>query len=149
MHQPYVPPPLPNRRRGGIGLAIVAGFVGLAAGCAGGVAIGAAGTATPEPMPATTTAEVPVIAGGSGSPSAKPSKTVQIINPGTHRVPEDVKPGTYRTQEEGCYWARRRSLDGGSVESIIENGNTVGSTIVKIAKTDKAFESTCTWSQLT
>ena len=69
---------------------------------------------------------------------------------GTHRVGEDIQPGTYRTREgsSGCYYARLSGF-GGSLDEIISNENTSYPAIVTIAETDEGFKSTnCgTWTQ--
>lgn len=58
-------------------------------------------------------------------------------------MPEDVRPGTYRTRtaSAGCYWARLSGF-GGTFSEIIANENADGPTVVTIAPTDKGFEST-------
>jgi len=69
---------------------------------------------------------------------------------GTHRIGEDIQPGTYRTREgsSGCYYARLSGF-GGGVEEILANDNTSDSAIVTIESTDVGFESRrCgTWTQ--
>lgn len=90
---------------------------------------------------------------GSGSGSAEPTATTakpdpNVIAAGLWEVPEQVKPGTYQTDEPGCYWARLRDLDTSSVAAIAANGNTAGPTRVKIARTDKGFETDCVWRKV-
>jgi len=63
-----------------------------------------------------------------------------LFGEGTFRVPQDVKPGTYRTKGgEGCYWARLKNFSGG-LNSIIANGNASGPEVVTIKSTDRGFE---------
>ena len=84
----------------------------------------------------------------------KEEKATEDQNPhfsdGTHRVGEDIQPGTYRTREgsSGCYYARLSGF-GGGFEEILANGNTDDPTIITIEPTDAGFESKrCgTWTQ--
>jgi hypothetical protein len=102
--------------------------------------------------------------GGGGSTTAtepttqeqakKKEKATEDPNPhfsdGTHRVGEDIQPGTYRTREgsSGCYYARLSGF-GGGFEEILANDNTSDPAIVTIEPTDVGFESRrCgTWTQ--
>lgn len=61
---------------------------------------------------------------------------------GTWRVGSDIKPGTYRTQNESgsCYWARLRGLSG-EFNDIITNENPDGPSIVTIPASDAGFTS--------
>jgi hypothetical protein len=62
---------------------------------------------------------------------------------GVFIVGEDIQPGRYRTtaaNSGNCYWARLADLDG-DLDSIVANANTSGPTVVNIAKSDVAFES--------
>jgi hypothetical protein len=81
--------------------------------------------------------------------TAKPKGPSGSIEDGIWLVGKDIKAGTYRTSEGGCYWARLSGL-GGDFNDIIANGNTSGPTVVAIKKTDKAFESTScgTWKRI-
>src|SRR5215210_8573078 len=89
-----------------------------------------------------------------GQEKKKQEKATEDSNPsfgdGTHRVGEDIQPGTYRTREgsSGCYYARLSGF-GGGVEEILANDNTSDSAIVTIESTDVGFESRrCgTWTQ--
>jgi hypothetical protein len=69
---------------------------------------------------------------------------------GTHRVGEDIQPGTYRTREgsSGCYYARLSGFGGGA-EEILSNEVTDAPSIVTIEPTDAGFQSRrCgTWTQ--
>lgn len=62
---------------------------------------------------------------------------------GTFVVPGDVKPGTYTAVEagSGCCWARLKGT-GGDLGDIAANDNASGPTVVTIAASDKAFETT-------
>ncbi len=60
-------------------------------------------------------------------------------------------PGRYTTTAgddimSSVYWARLSSLDGGSLDNIIDNGNAQGQTTVEILPTDVAFETDGTWT---
>ncbi|MFF2779459.1 hypothetical protein ACFVU3_31750 [Streptomyces sp. NPDC058052] len=55
---------------------------------------------------------------------------------------KEVQPGTYRSDgKDGtlCYWARLNDTTG-EVEDIIASGNAKGQVIVKVSKSDKAFQ---------
>lgn len=56
-------------------------------------------------------------------------------------VGEDIQPGTYRGDGSSgyCYWARLSGTSG-SFDDIIANGNPGGPTVVTIAESDVAFE---------
>jgi hypothetical protein len=59
-------------------------------------------------------------------------------------VPQEVRPGTYRTAGDAdgnCYWARLKNLSGG-LDAVLANGNVTGPTTVTIRKADKGFETT-------
>lgn len=59
---------------------------------------------------------------------------------GTYLVGKDVKVGTYRAAASpGCYWARLRDLNG-TVNSIADNTNTDGPTVIQVHSSDKAIE---------
>lgn len=121
----------------GRGLAVaglVLGYIGIAAALLVGVIVLAAGNDTDT---------------NSGAPA--PQESISTVGPGkksspsfpgdgTFRVPQDVKPGSYRTPGgDVCYWARLRNLSG-DFESILANGNPTGPTTVTIRSTDKGFE---------
>lgn len=89
----------------------------------GGHPIAASPTATPAPVP---TRERP-----KGIPGD-----------GVFRIPQEVKPGTYRTAgpiDDNCYWARLSNLTGDS-DSILANGSPAGPAAVTIRKGDRGFE---------
>ena len=103
--------------------------------------------------------------GGGGSTTAtepttqeqanKKEKATEDPNPhfsdGTHRVGEDIQPGTYRTREgsSGCYYARLSGFGGGT-EEILSNEVTDAPSIVAIEPTDAGFQSKrCgTWTRV-
>ncbi|ROS21811.1 hypothetical protein [Cellulomonas sp. PhB150] len=63
-----------------------------------------------------------------------------IPGDGTYLVGEDIKAGTYISNDNsGCYWARL-SGTGGDLGDIIANGNEEGRAIVTIKASDEAFE---------
>ncbi|MFC9976171.1 hypothetical protein ACFVH6_35285 [Spirillospora sp. NPDC127200] len=166
----YQTPPVPSARRGVPGPLVVlfttlALAFGMVAGCAVGVGMSstppgdkpAAAATMPDSAPsaeeapdAPSTPRNAITPSAPGTPSAKPKPVAPTIGPGTHRVPQDVRPGTYRsTGGEGCYWARLKDLTGEG-ESIIANGNPSGPTTVTIRSSDKGFEnSDCgTWKKV-
>ena len=53
---------------------------------------------------------------------------------------EDIEPGLYLTERDGCYWARLTEPSGG-LDAIIANGNVASRAIVEIDASDEAFES--------
>ena len=94
-------------------------------------------TITAPPVSVTTTVTVTEAAAG-------PSTT---IKDGINLVGVDVQPGTYRSENGDCYWARL-SGTGGSLDDIIANSN--GATVVTIDPSDRAFESRrcAPWTQV-
>ena len=145
----YGPPPRPST---GVPLPLTLGLVagalmvGMFGGCAVGVLGSAPATEAAAPPAATEPGPSKVTRTTSASPSPSPSKTKpkkvipSIPGDGTFRVPQEVKPGTYRTSgEDGCYWARLRNLSG-DFDAITANGNTDGPTTVQIRSGDKGFE---------
>lgn len=103
------------------------------------------------PAASTPTAAAPA----SSAPAPPPPPAGNSIGEGTWSVPDQVKPGTYRTtvpaDSFGCYWARLKDLSGGA-DAIIANGTADkgASTNVRIAATDKGFQSQgCgTWTKV-
>ncbi|MDQ1544331.1 MAG: hypothetical protein QOK08_1969, partial [Actinomycetota bacterium] len=62
-----------------------------------------------------------------------------IPGDGVYIVGTDIKPGTYRSQDNsGCYWERDRDANG-DLGSIIANGNVNGQAVINIKSTDKIF----------
>src|SRR5439155_2936760 len=120
-----------------------------------GLVLGAAvgGSAAKSPTSAGGRATVTVTAAPAAGHTTKasshpasskaPAAATQIAD-GTYRVPEDVKPGTYRTAGDdgsgNCYWARLKGL-GGDLGDVLANGNVTGPTVVRIKSIDKGFES--------
>lgn len=66
-----------------------------------------------------------------------------IPGSGLFLVGEDIEPGTYRGDGSGgtCYWARLSGTSG-EFDDIITNGLPQGPTVVTIAESDVAFETT-------
>ena len=79
---------------------------------------------TPQPSGPTT------VVAPQGSPAAStkptPASTLVTFGDGVWRVPQEVKPGTYRTivpaDSWNCYHAVLRNFDS-KLDSIIDNGN--------------------------
>ena len=74
--------------------------------------------------------------------SAAPEDASRSFGSGTHRVGEDIAPGTYRAANVGdsCYWERLSGFTG-DVDDIIANDNAQGAAIVTILPSDKGFTS--------
>ena len=96
------------------------------------------------------------IYGGTGaiSPNAESQfanamRNTRTFGSGTHRVPADVAPGTYRTRtgSSGCYWERLSGFSG-EFEDIIANDFTNYPSVVTIASSDAGFKSErcATWT---
>jgi hypothetical protein len=66
-----------------------------------------------------------------------------IPGDGIYLVGTDIKPGSYRGNESGnsCYWARLSGTSGDFSE-LVTNGISEGPTVVTIASSDAAFETT-------
>jgi hypothetical protein len=61
------------------------------------------------------------------------------VGDGTHRVPNEIAPGTYRsTDETTCYWARLKGFSR-ELNDVIANGNN-SPEIVTIGNNDAGFE---------
>lgn len=145
----YGPPPIPPRRSGVPG--VVVGVVSLVClgfgsmvGCAVGMGIASAPPPEESPAAAASTTKPPKTKQrtepSEPGPATTTSKPPSTFGEGTHRVPQDVKPGTYKTTGgDGCYWARLRNLSG-SFSAILANGNPQGPATVTISKGDKGFE---------
>lgn len=116
-------------------------------------------TATPTPAtvtadpttvtaePATVTETATVTAEGQTVTAEAPSTPPAGIKNGVNLVGTDVQPGTYRSVNADCYWARLSGTSG-SFDDIITN--SVGATVVTISSSDVAFESrSCApWTQV-
>lgn len=131
-----------RRRRAPVAIAVAGGLAVLAVGLLIGSAAAGGATAAAPGATVTITETVTAFANttddGTGAEPAAPEPVAGTIPEGTHRVPQDVKPGTYRTSGgDGCYWARLSSLDG---DSIIANNLGNGPMTVTIKRSDKGFE---------
>lgn len=106
-------------------------------------------TVTPAPVtvtatPATVTAPPVSVTATVTEAAAGPTATIKN---GISLVGVDIQPGTYRSDNEDCYWARLSGTSG-SFNDIIANSN--GATVVTIDSSDHAFESRrCSpWTQV-
>jgi hypothetical protein len=65
-----------------------------------------------------------------------------VFGDGTHRVPDQVAPGTYRTLEpaDECYWTRLGGFTGG-LGDLIASRISAGFEVATIAETDAGFDS--------
>jgi len=124
-----------------------------------------ANQATSARPPATDPAAVDAAQRRLNPPPASPATTgaaasaapaALIPGTGTYLIGTDITPGTYRAGVidnafwPNCYWARLRGTSG-QLRDIIANDNTqAGTTVVTIAKSDVAFQSTgcTTWQRL-
>ena len=71
--------------------------------------------------------------------SSQPARIESGFGNGTHAVPSDVQPGTYRsTGRATCYWMRMAGF-GGELNDIIANGNNAPE-IVTIKARDAGFQ---------
>ena len=155
-----------------VGGAVAALLIAAAIGRASAASHTVAPVAAPAPvtvtaMPSTVTATVtstpaPVTAAPI-TVTAAPSTVVQTqtatvtaqalagpkatIKEGISLVGVDVQPGTYRSDNPSCYFARLSGTSG-ELDDIIANGN--GATVVTIDPSDNAFESRrCSpWTQV-
>jgi len=76
----------------------------------------------------------------TSSKAKVPAKVVVGYGQGTYLIPEDMKPGVYRSKGgDLCYWERQRDGEGG-LNSIISNDASSGPQVVTIKKTDWAFK---------
>lgn len=146
------PPPRPATPRHGMPaggvvlLAVACSLVFGSAGCAVGYAL-----ATPA---GTESAR----AGASTSPAAAPSSSPRTTKPkgdtigdGTWRVPDDIRPGTYRAARfDLCYWKRLRGFSGRTGDVIAYEAVSDGAAVATIKASDAGFSSTgCgTWTRI-
>lgn len=74
--------------------------------------------------------------------AASPTAAVAFLD-GTHRVPQDIAPGTYRTMTytTDCYWSRLRGF-GSGLKDIIASRIGSGFQVVTIGRRDAGFDST-------
>jgi hypothetical protein len=102
-------------------LVVVAAFacVGVASGC------GEEDTSSPAAQETTT--------------EKATSEEPEGIGDGTHKVPSDIAPATYRSTGDGtCYWARLAGFSA-ELDDITANGNNAPE-IVTVGKQDAGFE---------
>ncbi|GAA4226159.1 hypothetical protein GCM10022254_10270 [Actinomadura meridiana] len=154
----YPPPrPIPPRTRTGTPAPVVVliASVCLFVGGAGGCAVGLAAATDPDnggglPVAETSRAATPTRKPSTPKATTKPAASTSFGD-GTWRVPEDIKPGTYRTTTaEGCYWSRLRGFSG-KLADVIANDFTQASTaVVTIKKSDAGFTAKkCgTWTRI-
>jgi hypothetical protein len=104
--------------------------VGLLAFLAGCSAV----PATPAPVPSP---YVPAF-----TPAPPRADLAAVFGDGTHEVPIDVAPGTYRTinYSESCYWVRFSGFSGG-LSDWISSGIGPGYHVVTIGPDDAGFDS--------
>lgn len=153
MYPPQPPQPYrPQRQRRGIPAWVlilacsVSAFIGLMVGAA--ASSGAKHAAAPAVTVTVTAPGEKAPAGNASGVASAPkpatsSPASQEITEGTWRVPEEVKPGTYRTDgadETGnCYWERLKDLTGG-MDSTLANDLGSGPMTVTIQPGDKGFK---------
>ena len=95
-------------------------------------------TPSPTPTPTVTPTRPP-----SPTPSIAPARTPPVaFLDGTHRVPQDIAPGIYRTTTytTDCYWTRLRGFESG-LEDIIASRIGSGYQVVTIGRRDAGFDS--------
>lgn len=135
--------------------AVVAAALLLA--CGTGATPDGSPTDQPEGKPTATTIVVPQTAPSAAPSSAAPVKTITVVTfgDGIWQVPEDVKPGTYKTVVPSgswnCYYEIKRDFDN-EIDSIIDNGNQAAGkqVVIVIGKAAKGLEvSGCgTWTKV-
>jgi len=64
------------------------------------------------------------------------------LQPGMYLIGKDIKPGTYKGQQEGCYWERLSNIFG-DFNGIIANDNSNGQYYVQVNETDFALFTNC------
>lgn len=131
----------PKRRRWPVPLAAVIGLVI-------GIVIGSSGSGSSgSSAPATATAPAPAqdkATPAAPAPAPVPAKPAGIGD-GTHTVPGEVQPGTYRTDGPAdsivplCTWERLRNTSG-EPSAMITIGTSQGPATVTIAPSDGAFQ---------
>lgn len=95
-----------------------------------GIVSGCAEEETSSPAAEETTAD--------GEAAEEPEEP-EGIGDGTHRVPDEIAPATYRSTGDGlCYWARLAGFSG-ELDDIAVNGNNAPD-IVTVGKKDAGFE---------
>lgn len=106
-----------------------------ATGSTATVTVGPTVTVTPEPPPPVTVIQTQPV---EVTLTAPPPVATADIPDGISLVGVDIQPGTYKSTNPDCYFARLSDTSGG-LAGIITNGN--GATIITIDPADKAFES--------
>ncbi|MEU4197303.1 hypothetical protein AB0E69_35765 [Kribbella sp. NPDC026611] len=138
------PPGKPKRRVTWVA-AVWIFILGLLVGAAVHARIEGPAVGAPQPT-ATVTATVSKPAVTLPAPPRKtvtarpPTPAAAIHGDGTYEVGVDIKAGDYKAAGgAGCYWARLKSLDGGT-DAIITNNLSNGPQTVTVKTTDKGFE---------
>jgi hypothetical protein len=65
-----------------------------------------------------------------------------ILKPGMYLIGSDIRPGTYKGQEEDCYWERLSNIFG-DFNGIIANDITTGQYYIQVYETDFALSTNC------
>ena len=92
-----------------------------------------------ETVAQTTTAETTTVQETTEEAAPQEPEKPTGFGDGTHKVPSDIAPGTYRSSDETtCYWARLKGFSG-ELNDIIANGNN-SPEIVTIGKNDAGFD---------
>lgn len=109
----------------------LATLVLLLAGCA----------LSPVPMPATSEPATRSLATTDPNATQRPAPRA-AFGDGTHLVPQDVAPGTYRTigYADECYWTRLSGF-GGGLEDWVSSAIGPGYHVVTIGPDDAGFDS--------
>ena len=104
-------------------------------------------TVTADPTTVTAPASTVVQTQTATVTTEAPAGPKATIKDGISLVGVDVQPGTYRSDNPNCYFARLSGTSG-EFDDIITNGN--GATVVTIDPSDKAFESRrcAPWTQV-
>lgn len=153
--RPVPPRPIPSRHGmpagGVVGIAVACSVLFGMAGCAVGYAMGAPSDTAPAVGKATVPAAAETSPAAPPSRTAKPKPKVATIGDGTWRVPEDMKPGTYRTTTaESCYWTRLRGFSGKLSDIIASDLSDASTLVVTVKASDAGFSSKrCgTWTRI-
>jgi hypothetical protein len=137
-------------------LAGAATVAALLIACGTGTTPEGSPTAQPQGQPTTITLpQTTLTESPAASKSATPVKTVATFGDGMWQVPEEVKPGTYKTtvpaDSWNCYYEVNKGFTG-ELGSILTNGNQDGDkqVIMVVPKTAKGVEvSGCgTWVKI-
>lgn len=128
----------------------VFGVVGLLAVVSVGGALSSSPESTATPGASRTTTETQTETATETETETETETATQLAGAtgptipgdGSFEVGVDIKPGKYKSPKPGsgnCYWARLRDEDN-SLNSIIDNNNSSGPSVVTIKRTDKVFE---------